>query len=99
VKDLELPAERRKLDPVLLGRIDALVKHYRAQAKKVFDEAAKLEGEGDKMGADSHLKYERAMKSLDRIGKEFPFKDLMVDANKRRGRIWTKMTGLVSGGP
>ncbi len=63
-------------------------------ARKALDKAIVIEREGDKLKSDSALKYTKAIDAFEKIAKDYPFKDIVVEANRHSGEILSKMTGF-----
>lgn len=94
VKDLESPAIRKRMDPVLQSWIAGVIRDYRQSARKDMEKAIALEKEGDKLSSDSGLKYTKAIDAFEKVSKDYPFKDIMVEANRHSGDILRKMTAF-----
>ena len=94
VRDLESPALRKKMDPVLQSWVAKVIRDYRQEARKALDKAIALEREGDKLKSDSGLKYTKAIDAFEKVAKDYPFKDIAVEANRHSGEILRKMTGF-----
>lgn len=94
VRPLEDPGLRRKMDPVLQAWVANMIRDYRQEARKALDKAIALEREGDKLKSDSGLKYTKAIDAFEKVAKDYPFKDVMVEANRHSGEILRKMTGF-----
>ena len=94
VRALEDPGLRRKMDPVLQSWVATMIRDYRQEARKALDKAIALEREGDKLKSDSGLKYTKAIDAFEKIAKDYPFKDIVVEANRHSGEILRKMTGF-----
>ena len=94
IKDLESPSLRKRMDPVLQSWIAGIIRDYRQAARKALDKAIALEKEGDKLKSDSGLKYTKAIDAFEKISKDYPFKDIMVEANRHSGEILRKMTAF-----
>ena len=92
VRGLESPALRKKMDPVLQSWVAAAIRDYRQEARKVMEKAIALEREGDKLKSDSGLKYTKAIDAFEKVAKDYPFKDIVVEANRHSGGILRKMT-------
>ena len=92
VRDLESPKIRKSLDPVLQGWSAEVIKEYRDRAGKLLAEAESLEKDGDRLKADSALKYNKALNAYQRIARDFPFKDVARKANQRQGEILRKLS-------
>ena len=94
VRALEDPGLRKKMDPVLQSWVATMIRDYRQAARKALDKAIALEREGDKLKSDSALKYTKAIDAFEKIAKDYPFKDIVVEANRHSGEILRKMTGF-----
>ena len=94
VRDLESPALRKKMDPVLQSWVAKVIRDYRQEARKALDKAIALEREGDKLKSDSGLKYTKAIDAFEKVAKDYPFKDIAVEANRHSGEILRKMTAF-----
>ena len=94
VRDLESPTLRKKMDPVLQSWVAKVIRNYRQEARKALDKAIALEREGDKLKSDSGLKYTKAIDAFEKVAKDYPFKDIAVEANRHSGEILRKMTGF-----
>jgi len=94
VRDLESPTLRKKMDPVLQSWVAKVIRNYRQEARKAMDKAIALEREGDKLKSDSGLKYTKAIDAFEKVAKDYPFKDIAVEANRHSGEILRKMTGF-----
>ena len=94
VRALEDPGLRKKMDPVLQSWVATMIRDYRQEARKALDKAIALEREGDKLKSDSGLKYTKAIDAFEKIAKDYPFKDIVVEANRHSGEILRKMTGF-----
>ena len=94
VRDLESPSLRKRMDPVLQSWVATLIRDYRQAARKALEKAIALEKEGDKLKADSGLKYTKAIDAFEKVSKDYPFKDIMVEANRHSGDILRKMTAF-----
>ncbi len=94
VRDLENPSLRKRMDPVLQSWLDQILRDYRQAARKAMEKAIALEKEGDKLKSDSGLKYTKAIDAFERVSKDYPFKDIMVEANRHSGEILRKMTAF-----
>ncbi len=94
VRALEDPGLRKKMDPVLQSWVATMIRDYRQAARKALDKAIALEREGDKLKSDSALKYTKAIDAFEKVAKDYPFKDIVVEANRHSGEILRKMTGF-----
>ena len=94
VRDLESPSLRKRMDPVLQSWVATLIRDYRQAARKALEKAIALEKEGDKLKSDSGLKYTKAIDAFEKVSKDYPFKDNMVEANRHSGDILRKMTAF-----
>lgn len=94
VRDLESPSLRKRMDPVLQSWVATLIRDYRQAARKALEKAIALEKEGDKLKSDSGLKYTKAIDAFEKVSKDYPFKDIMVEANRHSGDILRKMTAF-----
>ncbi len=94
VRDLESPTLRKKMDPVLQSWVAKVIRDYRQEARKALDKAIALEREGDKLKSDSGLKYTKAIDAFGKVAKDYPFKDIAVEANRHSGEILRKMTAF-----
>jgi hypothetical protein len=94
VRDLENPSLRKRMDPVLQSWVDKVIRDYRQAARKALEKAIALEKEGDKLKSDSGLKYTKAIDAFEKVSKDYPFKDIMVEANRHSGDILRKMTAF-----
>ena len=94
VRALEDPGLRKKMDPVLQSWVATMIRDYRQEARKALDKAIGLEREGDKLKSDSGLKYTKAIDAFEKVAKDYPFKDIVVEANRHSGEILRKMTGF-----
>ncbi len=92
VRGLESEKARQGMDPVLQGWSAKTIETYRSKARKLLAEAEELEKEGDKLRADSSLKYNKALKAFAKVAQDYPFKDVAEKANRRRADILRKMT-------
>ncbi len=96
VRDLENPSLRKRMDPVLQSWVAKTIRDYRQAARKALEKAVALEKEGDKLKSDSGLKYTKAIDAFEKVSKDYPFKDIMVEANRHSGDILRKMTAFGS---
>ena len=94
VRDLESPSLRKRMDPVLQSWVATVIRDYRQAARKALEKAIALEKEGDKLKSDSGLKYTKAIDAFEKVSKDYPFKDIMVEANRHSGDILRKMTAF-----
>ncbi len=83
VRSFEDPKAQNRMDPVLKKKVSELIQDYRAKARKATDEADKL---------DDARKYTQAIEAFDRIMTDFPFKDVLEHANKRKNECLRKLT-------
>ena len=94
VRDLESPSLRKRMDPVLQSWVATVIRDYRQAARKALEKAIALEKEGDKLKSDSGLKYTKAIDAFEKVSKDYPFKDIMIEANRHSGDILRKMTAF-----
>jgi hypothetical protein len=83
VVPLEDEKQQNLMDPVLKKRVNEVIQDYRAKSKDAIAAANKL---------DTAEKYEKAISAFDAIIREFPFRDVMLHATKRKGEVLRKWT-------
>ncbi len=83
VKGYEDPRTQTKMDPNLRKDLNSLIQVYKAKAQKAIEQANKL---------DAAKKYSEAIQAFDKIMVDFPFKDVLEQANRRKNECLRKMT-------
>ena len=81
VLPFEDPLEKKKMDPVLKGKVEKVVARYRGDAQKLVEEGFTL---------DRKKKYAAALKVLENVTREFPFPDLLKKVHVKRAEILRK---------
>ncbi|HVR73420.1 MAG TPA: hypothetical protein VMT52_03775 [Planctomycetota bacterium] len=83
VVPLEDEKQQNLMDPFLKKRVNELIQDYRAKSKDAIAAANKL---------DTAEKFDGAIKAFDAIMRDFPFRDVMLHAAKRKGEVLRKWT-------
>ncbi len=83
VRGYEDAKSQTRMDPNLKKRVNELIQDYRAKAQKAIEEANKL---------DAAKKYQEAIQSFDKVMADFPFQDILQQANKRKNECLRKLT-------
>jgi hypothetical protein len=83
VVPFETKESRQLVDQKLGKRIDEVIAEYRAKAGEALAAADELEAK---------KKYEEAIKAYDDVGRDFPFPDILKEANKRKSVTLRKLT-------
>lgn len=83
VVPMEEKAAQARMDPVLLDRLKKVIAEYRAKAEEAMRKADQL---------DKDKKHLEAIDAFDKVMKDFPFKDILQRAAKRKGEILRKVT-------
>jgi hypothetical protein len=83
VKPFEGKEAQVRLDTVLKKRVNEVIQEYKGKANEAIRDADKL---------DREKKYTQAISAFDAVCKNFPFLDIMQQANKRKSEILRKLT-------